>query len=91
MNSLHDFRHTQPSPELIHKRDAVTRQEGSINGKRTIPVNASQQATFSAPSPPSTDYDNFDDDQKSDPLDRRYSYSSSFFHVPHLLFIHPNC
>ncbi|XP_011042626.1 PREDICTED: uncharacterized protein LOC105138274 [Populus euphratica] len=59
-----------PSPEPVHRREGFSKPEASANGKWSGPSHASQQGTFSAASPNSLDYDDMDEDNKSEALDR---------------------
>ncbi|KAG6754005.1 hypothetical protein POTOM_042013 [Populus tomentosa] len=59
-----------PSPEPVHRREGFSKPEASTNGKWSGPSHASQHGTFSAASPNSLDYDDMDEDHKSESLDR---------------------
>ncbi|KAL3575242.1 hypothetical protein D5086_023343 [Populus alba] len=59
-----------PSPEPVHRREGFSKPEASTNGKWSGPSHASQHGTFSAASPNSLDYDDMDEDHKSEALDR---------------------
>ncbi|XP_061956917.1 DDT domain-containing protein DDR4-like isoform X1 [Populus nigra] len=59
-----------PSPEPVHRREGFAKPEASTNGKWSGPSHASQHGTFSAASPNSLDYDDMDEDHKSEALDR---------------------
>ena len=65
------FRRKPPSPEPVHRREGFSKPEASTNGKWSGPSHASQHGTFSAASPNSLDYDDMDEDHKSEALDRR--------------------
>jgi hypothetical protein len=65
------FRRKPPSPEPVHRREGFSKPEASTNGKWSGPSHASQHGTFSAASPNSLDYDDMDEDHKSEGLDRR--------------------
>lgn len=60
----------QPSPEPLHRRDLVVKPEASINGKWSGPSHASQHDNFSAPSPTSPDFDDAQEEDKTEPMDR---------------------
>lgn len=72
----------QPSPEPNIKKEGTARQEILTNGKLDGPSDPSQPANFSAPSPSSLDFDNFEEDHNSESLDRRYD---RLLLKPHLL------
>lgn len=62
----------QPSPEPINRREgAFIKPEASTNGKWSELLHASPYTDFSAVSPGSPDFDDIDDDQKPETLDRR--------------------
>lgn len=67
------FRRKQPSPEPTNRREgAFIKPEASANGKWSELLHASPYTGFSAVSPGSPDFDDMDDDQKPETLDRRY-------------------
>lgn len=59
-----------PSPEPTVRREGVTKPEPSTNGRWSGPSQAPQHVNFNALSPKSPDYDEIDDEHKSEPLDR---------------------
>ncbi|XP_056175154.1 DDT domain-containing protein DDR4 isoform X2 [Syzygium oleosum] len=66
------FRRKQPSPEPTNRREgAFIKPEASANGKWSELLHASPYTGFSAVSPGSPDFDDMDDDQKPETLDRR--------------------
>jgi len=50
--------------------------EASINGKWSGPSHAPQHDNFSAPSPTSPDFDDAQDEDKAEALDRRWFFFS---------------
>ncbi|KAG2675722.1 hypothetical protein I3760_12G018700 [Carya illinoinensis] len=60
----------QPSPDPLHRSEMVVKPEASTNGKWSSPSHASPHVNFSAPSPTSPDFDDAQDEHKTDPLDR---------------------
>lgn len=61
--------------------------EASINGKWSGPSHASQHDNFSAPSPTSPDFDDAQEEDKTEPMDRRCFFLKKFFYVPEFIFI----
>ncbi|KAL9375237.1 hypothetical protein Peur_032116 [Populus x canadensis] len=59
-----------PSPEPFHRREGFAKPEASTNGELSGPSHTSQHGTFSAASPDSLEYDDMDEDHKSEMLDR---------------------
>ncbi|KAJ6676776.1 DDT DOMAIN-CONTAINING PROTEIN DDR4 [Salix viminalis] len=59
-----------PSPEPFSRREGFAKPEASTNGELSGPSHTSQHGTFSAASPDSLEYDDMDEDQKSEMLDR---------------------
>lgn len=59
-----------PSPEPIHRRDGIVKPEASTNGKWSGPSHTSPHGTFNLTSPDSPGYDDFDEDHKTELLDR---------------------
>ncbi|XP_057952518.1 DDT domain-containing protein DDR4 [Malania oleifera] len=60
----------QPSPEPNARREVVPKPEASSNGKWGDPAHNFEHLSFSAPSPKSPDYDDVDEENKSEQLDR---------------------
>ncbi|KAI5562508.1 hypothetical protein BDE02_15G057700 [Populus trichocarpa] len=59
-----------PSPEPFHRREGFAKPEASTNGELSGPSHTSQHGTFSAASPDSLEYEDMDEDHKSEMLDR---------------------
>ncbi|XP_011028681.1 PREDICTED: uncharacterized protein LOC105128629 [Populus euphratica] len=59
-----------PSPEPFLRREGFAKPEASTNGELSGPSHTSQHGTFSAASPDSLEYDDMDEDRKSEMLDR---------------------
>ncbi|XP_044476978.1 DDT domain-containing protein DDR4-like [Mangifera indica] len=59
-----------PSPEPFQRREPGSKPEASTNGKWSDPVHASEDVTFNALSPNSSNYEENDEDHKAEELDR---------------------
>jgi hypothetical protein len=68
---LSSLRRKQPSPEPLQRRDLAVKPEASMNGKWSGPSHASEHDNFSAPSPTSPDFDDDQDEDKMEQMDRR--------------------
>ncbi|KAF7838400.1 DDT domain-containing protein DDR4-like isoform X1 [Senna tora] len=60
----------QPSPEPVPKRELVEKPEALTNGKWSGPSHAPHSLGFGMPSPKSPDFDDAEEEYKSDALDR---------------------
>ncbi|KAF7806145.1 DDT domain-containing protein DDR4-like isoform X1 [Senna tora] len=60
----------QPSPEPIPRREIAGKAETLTNGRRSGPSHASEHLSFGIPSPKSSDFDDAEEEHKSESLDR---------------------
>ncbi|KAK4257138.1 hypothetical protein QN277_006766 [Acacia crassicarpa] len=60
----------QPSPEPASRREMVGKHETLSNGSRSGPSHTSEHLNFSMPSPKSPDFDDAEEEHKSELLDR---------------------
>ena len=63
-------RRKQLSPEPMNRKE-VAKPEALTNGKWSGPSNSPQNLNFQMSSPDSPDYDDAEEDHKSEPIDRR--------------------
>ncbi|KAF2316012.1 hypothetical protein GH714_040807 [Hevea brasiliensis] len=59
-----------PSPEPIYRREVIIKPEASTNGKWTGPSHSSEQGSFCLTTPNSPGYDDIDEGDKPELLDR---------------------
>lgn len=67
------IRRKQPSPEPMPRREAGAKPETLTNGKWSGPSHASQHLNFGMPSPESPGFDDMEEENQTDALDRRYA------------------
>lgn len=80
------IRRKQPSPEPTNVRREGLKTDASPNGKWDGPSQNPQHVSFSPPSPQSLDFEDTDEDHKSEQLDRRYYH---FCQICFLFHYHP--
>ena len=78
---LSSLRRKQSSPEPLQRRDLAVKPEASMNGKWSGPSHASEHDNFSAPSPTSPDFDDDQDEDKMEQMDRRCFFILFYFYV----------